>query len=256
MKGSPLKVNTFNENVLSGLGQKAASPGWLREVSWQPRFNQGGIGAWNNNVGGNLANINPAPSFNLFTPGGNFFISPATSSGSTAVQGTLPIEVASDGQTPPTYTVSMSSTAGDYGSGPGSVGRAISDTVENETGGVGFDLLILLGAPSEVTMSSTASTDITVRAFKYSCQRMLLTTEGTNTPSYAGDLTGSFYDFYFENSTTLIDNEPTTGDVATLTRRPYDALTIVLGRKFNGGAGYAANSWFGAALPNFNVACS
>ena len=256
MKGSPLKVNTFNENVLSGLGQKAASPGWLREVSWQPRFNQGGIGAWNNNVGGNLANINPAPSFNLFTPGGNFFISPATSSGSTAVQGTLPIEVASDGQTPPTYPVSMSSTAGDYGSGPGSVGRAISDTVENETGGVGFDLLILLGAPSEVTMSSTASTDITVRAFKYSCQRMLLTTEGTNTPSYAGDLTGSFYDFYFENSTTLIDNEPTTGGVATLTRRPYDALTIVLGRKFNGGAGYAANSWFGAALPNFNVACS
>jgi len=260
MRGSPLQVNTFNENVLSGLGQKAASPGWLREMSWQPRFNQGSIGAWqNSNENGGVGNVGPianGPQFNFTMPGGDFFVNPATSSGSTNVLGNIPIEVASNGGSPPTFTVSLSTQSTDYGSGSGSVGEAISTVVTNQLGGVGFDLLRISDEPSEIEMSSTTSTDITIKAFKYPCRQLILTTVD-NAPTYLEvNVVGFFYDFYYKVSNDLIDNEPTTGGVATLTRRDYDTNTLVLGRKFNGGTGYETNSWFGAALPNFDVACS
>lgn len=277
MKGSPLQVNTFNEDVLSGLGQKRVSPGWLREVEWQPRFNQGSIGAWNNNVGGNIANVNTGPEFNLSAPGGNFFISPSTVSGSTQVQGTLPIQVASNGATPPTFTVSMSTTGGDYGSGAGSVGGAISDAVNLSLGSVGMDMLRLGAVTAQHNLNdvdgTTSQGDLYL--IQYACEQLAFETVGSN-KKYDVISTGSFYHVFSRSGTIatgsagwLVDNRPTlnnttaalegdipTGIPAGEAIRKFEVNTVVMGRKFNGGSAFAGNTWFGASLPSFNTTCS
>jgi len=276
MKGSPLKVNTFNENVLSGLGQKAASPGWLREVSWQPRFNQGSIGAWNNNVGGNIANVNTGPEFNLSAPGGNFFISPSTVSGSTVVQGTLPIQVASNGATPPTFTVSMSTTGGDYGSGSGSVGGAISDAVNLSLGSVGMDMLRLVSYTAQHTVNDrdVSGGQGTLYLIQYACEQLAFETSGS-LKKYDVISTGSFYHVFSRSGTIttgsadwLVDNRPTLNNTTAALEgdlpgvpagesiRRYEDNTVVIGRKFDGGSAFAGNTWFGASLPSFNTTCS